>query len=76
MFQIDQEDLSNEADRKKACLLSSMEAVSPSEKIIDVPHDKDPSNDFKDCPVNENGEHRDAAASAVPQIHPARFYSN
>lgn len=76
MFQVDQEDPNNEADSKKACLLSSMEAVSPSEKLIDIPYDKDPSNDHKDCSINGNGEHRDAVAPAVLQIHPTRFYSD
>lgn len=75
-FQVDEEDLNNEVDSKKACLLSSMEAVvSPGKTLNDVLQDKDPSNERKDFPINGNGEHRDEA-TPVLQIDPARFYSN
>lgn len=75
MFQVDQEDLSNEVDSKKACLLSSMEAMSPSETLNGLSQDKDPPSERKDCPVNGNGEHKDETAPVL-QIYPARFYFN
>ncbi|XP_077265389.1 uncharacterized protein LOC143899191 isoform X1 [Temnothorax americanus] len=68
---IDREDPNNEADIKKACLLSSMEAAgSPGESLNGIPCDRDPPIELKDCPVNGNGEHRDAPAPAL-QIEPA-----
>lgn len=68
-------DLNNEADSKKACLLSSMEAAVSPNKVLDATfHDKDPPDEPKEYPVNGNGEHGDAAAT-VSQIYPARFYS-
>ncbi|XP_018313922.1 aprataxin and PNK-like factor isoform X2 [Mycetomoellerius zeteki] len=68
---VDEEDLNNEVDSKKACLLSSMEAVvSPGKTLNDVLQDKDPSNERKDFPINGNGEHRDEA-TPVLQIDPA-----
>ncbi|XP_011052359.1 PREDICTED: aprataxin and PNK-like factor isoform X2 [Acromyrmex echinatior] len=68
---VDEVDLNNEVDSKKACFLSSMEAaVSSGKTLHDVLQDKDLSNEHKDCPVNGNGEHRDEAAPIL-QIDPA-----
>ncbi|KAG5315664.1 APLF factor, partial [Pseudoatta argentina] len=70
-FQVDEVDVNNEVDSKKACFLSSMEAaVSSGKTLHDVVQDKDLSNEHKDCPVNGNGEHRDEAAPVL-QIDPA-----
>ncbi|XP_018402306.1 PREDICTED: aprataxin and PNK-like factor [Cyphomyrmex costatus] len=67
---IDEEDLNNEVDKKKACLLSSMEAVvSPDKTLNNILEDKDLPNERMDCPINGNGEHRDEAASVL-QINP------
>lgn len=68
---VDQEDSNDEAESKKACLLSSMEAaVSPVKPTNDVPRDEEPPSQPKECPVNGNGEHGDAAAPVL-QTNPA-----
>lgn len=73
IFQVDEEDLNNDMDGKKACLLSSMETAVPSgEGLNGIFYDKDP-NEQKDCPGNGNGEPENAP---VLQIDPARFFPN
>lgn len=69
-FQVDDE--GNEEDSKKACLLSSMEAMSPSESLNGIREDP-PKH--KECPVNGTGEHEDTITPVV-QINPTRFYFN
>lgn len=71
-FQVDQEDSNNEVDSKKACLLSSMEAMFPSETLNGIP--QNPPNE-RNYPVNGNGEHKDATVPVL-QTYPARFYFN
>ncbi|KAL6256197.1 hypothetical protein P5V15_012313 [Pogonomyrmex californicus] len=68
----DQEELNNKADlSKKACLLSNMEVVSPSETLNGILHDKDPSNESKNSHIQGNGEHKDATAPVLQEIYSA-----
>lgn len=78
MFQAD-ENLSNDADSKKACLSSNVEIiVSPSETSNDMLSDKDPLNEHQNSSINENSEPNDTAPDdTVPilqEINSTRYY--
>lgn len=73
MFQAD-ENLSNDADSKKACLSSNVEIiVSPSETSNDMLSDKNPLSENQNS-INENSEPNDDTVPILQEINSTRCY--